>query len=310
MIKMRQGIDIFIISERRNFLHNFKLSYPAVFIFLISILMVISTTFLLSYYNIQRTYIASESSNLKQENVSLLNHLDSLNFLVQYYHTRFDNNITKDNMERTYLQINYVHPDVWSMGIGGHKPNFPQDGISNNVAKVLDEIYESIDILKGKYQLRKTSINEILLRAEKNQYLWSHIPSTNPVPGGRLGSGFGYRVDPIDKKTIKMHEGIDIGAPRGTPIYASADGVVSYIGWNRGYGLMVDIDHSYGFRSRYAHCSTLLVKPGDPVKRGQVIALVGATGRTTAPHLHYEVHVLGVKVNPIKYIDLSSVVVD
>ncbi|GAI17727.1 unnamed protein product [marine sediment metagenome] len=107
-----------------------------------------------------------------------------------------------------------------------------------------------------------------------------------------------------------MHWGIDIGAPRGTNILASADGVVSYIGWNVGYGHTLDIDHGFGFRTRYAHCQRILVEKGDFVKRGQVIAAVGSTGRSIAPHLHYEVHISGVKVNPKPYIDLSSVVID
>jgi murein DD-endopeptidase MepM/ murein hydrolase activator NlpD len=89
-----------------------------------------------------------------------------------------------------------------------------------------------------------------------------------------------------------------------------ADGVVSYIGWNGGYGHTLDIDHGFGFRTRYAHCQRILVEKGDFVKRGQIIAKVGNTGRSIAPHLHYEVHVSGVKVNPKPYIDLSSVVID
>ena len=130
------------------------------------------------------------------------------------------------------------------------------------------------------------------------------------MPGRSICSGFGKRVDPIDKKTVKMHWGIDIGAPRGTLIYASADGVVSWTGWNGGYGWTVDIDHGFGFKTRYAHCQTMLVKEGNVVRRGQAIATVGSTGRSISPHLHYEVEVSGMKVNPKHYINHSSVVFD
>jgi hypothetical protein len=306
---MKRQIDIILISKRRNFLHNFKLSYPLLAIFLIGIVLITITTFGLSYYNIKQIYTKRELMSFEKENRELLKQLDSLNSQLKDCQDVFDLIISKDNRERTYLQLAYIHPDIWSMGIGGRGPDVPQD-ISKNVANFLDEIYNSVDILKGKYKIRSGSISELLSQIEKNNELWSHIPSINPLPGRRLGSGFGYRIDPFDKRTIRFHEGVDIGAPRGTPIYASADGIVSFAGWKRGYGWTLDIEHGFGFRSRYAHCNSLLVKPGDPVKRGQAIAHVGSTGRSTGPHLHYEVHVSGVKVNPANYIDRALVVVD
>lgn len=107
-----------------------------------------------------------------------------------------------------------------------------------------------------------------------------------------------------------MHWGVDIGAPRGTNIHVTADGVVSSASWHSGYGLTVEVNHGFGYKTRYGHCQRILVKKGDVVKRGQVIAAVGNTGRSIAPHLHYEVHVSGVKVNPRSYIDVSNVVFD
>jgi hypothetical protein len=239
----------------------------------------------------------------------LFERLAGINTKLTDFHMRFGGKIAQDNRQRSFLQIAQIHPDVWSMGVGGYKPRLPSASISNHTEQMLDEIYRSFDILHGQCELRKNSLREIEGEISKNQHLWAHIPSINPVPGTRIGSGFGYRVDPITKG-VRMHEGVDLGAPTGTPIMASADGMVCYADWNMGYGFVIDINHGYGFKSRYAHCSRILVRIGEFVKRGQVIGLIGATGRTTCPHLHYEVHVSEVKVNPANYIDFTNIVCD
>ena len=125
-----------------------------------------------------------------------------------------------------------------------------------------------------------------------------------PVDGW-LTSNYGTRRDPRNGR-LKFHAGLDIAAPTGTIIRASGDGVVNFAGWRDAYGRMVIIDHGYGMVSRYAHASRLLVEEGERVTRGQIIARVGATGRTTGPHLHYEIHKNGVAVNPIRYMERQA----
>ncbi len=310
MFSMRNSTDIIFISEKRNFLRCINL--PPILIFIVSIILIsiIISTAILFLYNTREIVVGMNIRQSEQEHNMLLAKLDYVSNLLNRTNNGFDNYIAQDNRERTFWQMAYIHSDIWSMGIGGNEYKPSQKYLSNRTNSILGEIYESIDVLKGKCYLRKTSLNDIENKIESKLYLWSHIPSIHPVPGRRLGSGFGYRVDPISKKSIRMHWGLDIGAPRGTNILATADGVVSYIGWNGGYGHTLDIDHGFGFRTRYAHCQRILVKKGDFVKRGQVIAKVGNTGRSIAPHLHYEVHVSGVKVNPKPYIDLSSVVIN
>lgn len=122
------------------------------------------------------------------------------------------------------------------------------------------------------------------------------LPTLQPCRG-TFTSPFGVRVHPISGK-VKMHEGMDLAAPNGTPIYASGDGIVSMAERHNGYGNEVMIDHGLGYQTLYGHTSKMLVKEGDTVKRGQIIALVGSTGASTGPHLHYEVWVDGVKVDP------------
>lgn len=307
---MKNSTDLIIVSEKLNFLKAFRFSPH-----LITIASVISTGFaalmvVLLSYNARCFLNDMNMSETVREHEMLIQRLDSLKKALRDTHESFEKYIAQDNRQRTFLQMAYIHPDIWSMGIGGKKATPSARDLSSHVNRILNDIYESIDVLKGKLYLRQTSLADIEKKIERNHYLWAHIPSVNPVPGRPLGSGFGYRVDPIDRKTIRMHWGLDIGAPRGTTIRATAGGVIADIGWHRGYGITVDIDHGFGFSTRYGHCQRVFVKEGDVVERGQVIATVGNTGRSIAPHLHYEVQVSGTKVDPEPYIDLSDVVVD
>lgn len=127
------------------------------------------------------------------------------------------------------------------------------------------------------------------------------LPRRWPVDGV-LTSGFGWRRSPFTRQW-KFHYGIDVGAPRGAPVTAAADGVVSFADWNDGYGRLVIVDHGDGLRTRYGHNSRIFVADGEPVRAGQVIASVGSTGQSTGPHLHFEVHIDGVPVDPLELLE-------
>jgi murein DD-endopeptidase MepM/ murein hydrolase activator NlpD len=128
-------------------------------------------------------------------------------------------------------------------------------------------------------------------------------PSVWPVQG-RIGSPFGARIDPFNGEGA-FHSGLDISAPYGTPVIAPADGVVTFADFSNGYGRLLKLEHGHGISTRYGHLSGFAVRPGQSVKRGQVIAYVGATGRATSPHLHYEVRIGETPVNPRKYLRTS-----
>ncbi len=144
-------------------------------------------------------------------------------------------------------------------------------------------------------------IDELIKDKEK---LLSHTPAIQPVSNqdlSRIASGFGYRIDPV-YKTVKMHAGLDFAAPQGTPIYASADGTIKIAGNNgNGYGNYVVVNHGYGYETLYGHMVKVKAKPGQKVKRGEVIGWVGNTGKSTGPHLHYEVHKNGNKLDPVYF---------
>jgi len=131
------------------------------------------------------------------------------------------------------------------------------------------------------------------------------IPTTLPISSGYYSSNYGYRIDPITGRSA-FHTGVDLIAPPGTPVMAAAGGVVSQAGYIAEYGNIVDVDHDNGLTSRYAHLSKSLVKAGDVVMKGQVIARVGNTGRTTGPHLHFEVREKGIPLNPNKFFALAG----
>lgn len=131
----------------------------------------------------------------------------------------------------------------------------------------------------------------------------AHTPAIQPVPEKYLrtmASGYGHRRDPV-YGTIKFHEGMDFSAPVGTPVYATAEGKVSTASWQGAYGNMVELDHGYNYTTRYAHLSKINVRPGQTVHRGDMIGLVGNTGKSTGPHLHYEVRFKGAPQNPVNY---------
>lgn len=172
------------------------------------------------------------------------------------------------------------------------------------------------DLTLGEFQQMLAEINRVLDdRTDKLGVLDSFlmddrlarktIPTTMPVPMGYYSSNYGYRIDPINGKT-SFHTGVDLIAPPGTPVVAAAGGVVSTVAYVAEYGNVVEVDHDNGLTSRYAHLSKSLVKVGDVVMKGQNLALVGSTGRTTGPHLHFEVREKGIPLNPNKFLSLGT----
>ncbi len=306
---MRNQLEIIFISKKRNFLKNIRFPLPVILTSVGLLIFLTISGIVLSIHSTQQTFVRIHRTKVERENRRLVAKLDSLSILLKRARNMFEEHVSQDDRERTYWQMAHIHPDIWSMGIGGKQVERSPHIMNKNLERTMNEIHESIDVLKGQYFLRQTSLREIESQIEESEYLWSHIPSIHPVPGRRICSGYGYRVDPIDRK-VRMHWGLDIGAPRGTKIIVTADGVVDFTGWVKGYGWTVVVDHGFGFKTAYAHCHKILVKRHELVKRGQVIARVGSTGRSISPHLHYEVRVSGMKINPYKYINTSSIIFD
>ena len=172
-----------------------------------------------------------------------------------------------------------------------------QDQLITDMAAQLQRLFNRMNA-------QQTSFGSIEKMIERKEDLLAAIPAIQPVANKdleRVASGFGYRIDPI-YKVPKMHAGLDFTAPTGTPIYATADGRVKEANFNTGgYGNHVVIDHGFGYETLYGHLSKYNVRSGQRVKRGDIIGYVGSTGRSEAPHLHYEVHKNGEVVNPLNF---------
>jgi murein DD-endopeptidase MepM/ murein hydrolase activator NlpD len=167
--------------------------------------------------------------------------------------------------------------------------------------EALKEMHEELSQLKGAASRQEASLQLLIEYFEDKRSLYASTPSAWPVRGW-VTSPFGNRTSPFSG-IEKFHEGIDIAAQTGTPIMAPADGVVIAAGFNTGYGNMVEISHGYGIKTIFAHNSRLNVKAGQRVKRGDVIAYLGDSGSSTGPHLHYEVRLNGLPVNPMRYMN-------
>jgi murein DD-endopeptidase MepM/ murein hydrolase activator NlpD len=159
----------------------------------------------------------------------------------------------------------------------------------------------SLDALAGEFQDSKASLSTLEQAIITKQARQAATPAIWPVGYRTISSGYGSRPSPFGRGR-EYHSGLDIGAPYGTPIYATADGVVQTASYSGGYGNMVLIYHGYGFTTLYGHMSRMAVKRGQSVKRGQIIGYVGSTGRSTGPHVHYEVRVYGNPVSPFRYL--------
>ena len=170
-------------------------------------------------------------------------------------------------------------------------------------AELINLLSRKMDHVEEQLVAQSRSFDELRRLAATNSDRIQHIPSIQPMRTEamkRMASGYGYRRDPV-YGTSRFHEGLDFAADIGTPVYATANGRVVKAGWESGYGNMVEIDHGYDYVTRYAHLSKFSVKPGDTVGRGDVVGAVGNTGKSTGPHLHYEVRYNGAPKNPINY---------
>ena len=249
------------------------------------------------------TYFDSpEERLLKRENNQLQLQYDLLNKQFEQASKVLANLEEKDNnIYRLIFEAEPIPANIREAGYGGVDLYKELRGYQNS--EIMVESNKKLEKIRRQLYIQSKSYDDVYTMIKNKEELLRATPAIQPVSNKdlkRIASGFGHRIDPI-YKTRKMHYGIDFSAPRGTEIYATADGEVINAGWGQGYGKRVKINHNYGYLSHYAHMSKILVKPGQKVVRGELIGLVGSTGKSTAPHLHYEVAKDGKKINPINY---------
>ena len=207
-----------------------------------------------------------------------------------------------DNIYRVIFEADPIPSSIRKAGYGGVNRYLELTGSSNS--ELIIKVAKKADQLSKQLYIQSKSFDEIISLAKNKQDMLASIPAIQPVSNkdlSRMASGFGYRIDPI-YKTRKFHGGMDFSAKEGTPIYATGDGTILKVRrGRRGFGNHVKIDHGYGYITLYAHMTKYIVKKGQKVKRGEIIGYVGNTGKSVAPHLHYEVHKDNKRINPLNF---------
>lgn len=258
----------------------------------ITMLLLLVLTSVLAFY----FYLKSNNAQQQQEELNRVNQLQQEQ--LEELNTR-----TQD-LEGKLQKIWQLQQEVQKGG-SPRPDSSVKDKAKTSEPVSMEKIAKRLDFLEETYRLRKPALAKLeedltqrIITAQLNHYKGNpHIPTLWPTTG-EISSPFGLRWNNTD-----FHPGIDIANDLGTPIYATADGVVTSAGWNAGgYGNMVDIDHGDHYMTRYAHASYVVVQAGQQVKRGQIIAYMGSTGFSTGPHLHYEVRINNQAVNPASYL--------
>ncbi len=239
----------------------------------------------------------------KRENKQLLYQYELLNQKVEKMEQSMDEiQQHDDNIYRLIFGIDPVSENVRKVGVGGSNPYKELEQYSKS--ELLIETSKKIDNLTRRMVVQTESYDNIMKLVQDKEKFLASIPAISPIADRnlkRFASGYGYRIHPI-YRTLKMHKGIDLTAPTGTKVYATGGGKVISAGYaTGGYGIKVIIDHGYGYKTLYAHLNKVNVKVGKRVARGDVIGEVGSTGRSTAPHLHYEVRKNDQTENPVNY---------
>ena len=244
-----------------------------------------------------------EERQLKRENEKLVHEYELLNNKLENV-SKVLSNIQErdDNIYRVILEAEPIADNLRKSGIGGVNRYSQLEGYNNS--SILIKTAKKLDELTKQIYIQSKSFDEVLEMASKKEQMLASIPSIMPLKSEdlkRISSGFGIRMHPI-LKIRKMHEGQDFTAPTGTQIFATGSGTVSKVEKRRfGFGFHVIVDHGYGYKTIYAHMSRINIRKGQKVNRGDVLGLVGSTGSSTAPHLHYEVLKNGVKIDPVNY---------
>ena len=289
-------------SESDNLVNQWHFSNAKI-LALVSVTLIILSSFLLIGADyVSKVLYDKRLMEFKANYSSVVSNIDKIQSRLKELDQQILDIEEKDKAVRTYAGMPQVDKDIRKLGIGGvrlKKPNV-LDNLAPAVSKEISQLHLDIEKLSRQVNFELVSYEKIYDRVKGDIDRIRHIPSIRPVSGGFLNSSFGYRQDPIDD-IRRFHQGQDITVPTGTPIFSPADGVVKRAYYIGGFGNHIKLKHTSGYSTTYAHLSKIFVRHGQKIKRGDIIGETGNTGRSTAPHLHYEVHYRGTPKNPLDY---------
>ncbi len=277
-----ERLQVLVTLKRRNRFFNLSVPVLPIYVVLVCAACLLAAGMLLGGGLWGESY---RTARLRRENEALKKRIEFYAAAIDTFRQFLVTAEKMDNKLRAAMSLSLIPSDIRLMGIGG-PGRTPADA--------------RVDNLLRRVRFESQSLAEIEAAMNVQQERLQYTPSIWPVRGW-VTSGFGRRRDPFTGIRV-MHNGIDIVAPAGTPVVASADGRVKFAGWRPGWGRVVEIDHGWGVCTFYGHCRTTLVKVGSRVKRGDTIATVGSSGRSTGTHLHYGLTVNGNWTDPANYI--------
>ena len=245
--------------------------------------------------------LGQDKSHMEAQYRVLVRQLEEVQFVMSDLEQR------DDNLYRVVFQADPIPLSV-RRGSSANTEYYAQLLDMTN-SEIVVSTTKKLNELKKELYIQSKSYDELVLLAKNKETMLANLPAIQPVLNKnltRMASGYGWRIDPI-YHTRRFHAGMDFTAPIGTDIYATGNGTIIAAGWQQGYGNCVQINHGYGYLTLYGHMSAIKVRIGQTIKRGDVIGLVGSTGKSTGPHVHYEVHYKGEVMNPQNYyfLDLS-----
>ena len=295
-------ISIFLVPDGTSRVRQFRL--PRFFLIFLTVFSVFSAAFLSwviqDYCTIKADMprlarLKSENEQQRRQFAHLVQRIDQITHKL---------NDLKEFDRKLKVMVNLETSEDSSQfkGVGGSDPALtdPKRAMDNSHKEAVRLMHRSLDTIENEIVLGEQDKTELHKFLESQKVLLASTPSIWPTKGW-MSSRFGYRISPFTGER-EFHKGIDVSTRINAPVIAPANGIVSHVGWNHGYGKVLTIEHGYGVKTKYAHLQKTLVKKGQYIKRGETVALVGNTGRSTGPHLHYEVHLNRVAVNPLRYI--------
>jgi murein DD-endopeptidase MepM/ murein hydrolase activator NlpD len=254
-----------------------------------------------TFYSVSLSWFGIDTyTSLSNENRLLRDELDKVVTQYQSLNNELESLVKINNELRIAANLEPISEDEQMIGVGGGYFDNTLDFLSVDSNLKLQQALNYMDEVTRKINFEKKQYFDISLKLKENEKLFEALPAIKPCEGTLAMNGFGMRIHPI-LNVKRMHDGIDIITDRGTPVYATGNGIAESVGYQGGLGLTIEIDHGFGYRSIYAHLSKTKIKEGQKISRGDLIGNSGSSGLSSGPHLHYEIHHNGVKQNPVEF---------